>query len=159
MPKTDTPNDAMTVDTGLVRELAALLKETDLSEIEVADGERRIRVVRQLQAAMAPVAMAAPPQPVAVVAAASAPAADADMAAHPGVVPSPMVGTVYLSPEPDQPAFVSIGQAVSAGQTLLIIEAMKVMNPIAAPRAGTVRQILVRNEQPVEYDQPLLVIE
>lgn len=153
----------MQVDKGLVRELAELLKETDLTEIEVADGERRIRVARQT--ATTTVAVPAPvhgsvPHPSPVLADAPAlPVADADLSKHPGAVPSPMVGTVYLSPEPGKPAFISEGATVKEGQTLLIIEAMKVMNPITSPRGGTVKKILVNNEQPVEFGEPLVIIE
>lgn len=148
---------AMAIDTALVRELAELLTETGLSEIEVEDGARKIRVARKLSAA--PVAAVAPvatetPAPVAA-AAAPAPAPAPDLA---GAVKSPMVGTVYLSPEPGAASFVSVGQSVRAGETLVIIEAMKVMNPITAPVAGTVKAVLVENAQPVEFDQPLVVI-
>ena len=155
---------AMQIDTDLVRQLAELLKSGDLSEIEVQDGERRIVVKRQLvssyAAAPAPAAPAgaaptAPPAPTPLSAAQEEVAA----AAHPGAVKSPMVGTVYLSGEPGAPPFVSVGQQVSAGETLVIVEAMKVMNPITAPKAGTVRQILVVDAQPVEYDQPLVIVE
>jgi acetyl-CoA carboxylase biotin carboxyl carrier protein len=148
----------MQVDTQLVRELAALLDSTHLSEIEVQDGERRIRVARQMTGAVAaaPVAYAAPAAPVA---AAPTEAAADDVRKHPGLVKSPIVGTAYLTPEPGAAAFVSVGASVKAGDTLLIIEAMKVMNTITAPKAGKVAQILVGNEAPVEYDQPLVVIE
>lgn len=152
--------NAMQVDTDLVRRLAEMLNEGDLSEIEVQDGERRIVVKRKIGGGHAPVAYA--PAPVAAPAAAPAPAAaeEAPSAAnHPGAVKSPMVGTVYLAGEPGGKPFVAVGQAVSAGETLLIVEAMKVMNPIAAPKAGTVRQILVQDAQPVEFDQPLVVVE
>ena len=151
-------SNAMQVDTKLVRELAALLDSTHLSEIEVQDGERRIRVARQMTGAVAaaPVAYAAPAAPVA---AAPAEAVVDDVRKHPGLVKSPIVGTAYLTPEPGAPAFVSVGASVKAGDTLLIIEAMKVMNTITAPKAGKVAQILVNNEAPVEYDQPLVVIE
>ena len=151
-------SNAMQVDTKLVRELAALLDSTHLSEIEVQDGERRIRVARQMTGAVAaaPVAYAAPAAPVA---AAPAEAVIDDVRKHPGLVKSPIVGTAYLTPEPGAPAFVSVGASVKAGDTLLIIEAMKVMNTITAPKAGKVAQILVGNEAPVEYDQPLVVIE
>jgi acetyl-CoA carboxylase biotin carboxyl carrier protein len=149
------PTPSMKVDASLVRELAGLLKETDLSEIEVQDGERRIRVARQftMAAAAAPVAAA----PVAVVAAADVPVAD--ISKHPGTVPSPMVGTVYLAPEPGKPDFVGVGSSVKEGDTLMIIEAMKVMNPILAPRGGTISRICVANAQPVEYGEPLVVID
>ena len=153
------------VDTKLVRELAKLLDASNLSEIEVKDGERVIRVARTLSAApmvhhvAAPAAAAAPvAAPVAAPAAAPAPAAD-DWKTHPGLVKSPIVGTAYLTPEPGAAPFISEGAAVKAGDTLLIIEAMKVMNPITATKAGVVKKILVRSEQPVEYDEPLVVIE
>lgn len=148
---------AMQVDLKLVRQLAELLDETALSEIEVEDGGRKIRVARTMSgsvvAAPAPVQAAAPvaaPAPVTPV----APAGD-----HPGTVKSPMVGTAYLTPEPDAPPFVTVGASVKEGDTILIIEAMKVMNPIIAPRGGKVVQILVGSGQPVEFDQPLVVIE
>ncbi|HWH18130.1 MAG TPA: acetyl-CoA carboxylase biotin carboxyl carrier protein [Allosphingosinicella sp.] len=157
-------NGAMRVDTDVVRQLTDLLNEGDLSEIEVQDGERRIVVKRQVTAPAAAFAPApAAPAPAAPAAAAPpAPAPEAppaSPASHPGAVKSPMVGTVYLSGEPGAPPFVSPGQQVGAGDTLLIIEAMKVMNPITAPRAGTVRQVLVENAQPVEFDQPLVIVE
>ena len=148
----------MNVDTKLVRQLAELLAETGLTEIEVADGERSIRVARG--AVAAPVAMTAPaalpgevPAPTAAPAPAPAPAADLTNA-----IRSPMVGTAYLTAEPGADPFVKVGDKVKAGDTLLIVEAMKVMNPIAATKDGTVQQILVENAQPVEYDQPLVVI-
>ncbi|MCB2056939.1 MAG: acetyl-CoA carboxylase biotin carboxyl carrier protein [Novosphingobium sp.] len=149
----------MNIDTNLVRELAELLAETGLSEIEVEDGDRKIKVARQIAAAAVAAPVAAPPAAVAapvVTAPAAAPAAAP--AEHADAVKSPMVGTVYLSPEPGAASFVSIGQSVKAGETLLIIEAMKVMNPIVAPNAGTVKAVLVENAQPVEFDQPLVVI-
>jgi acetyl-CoA carboxylase biotin carboxyl carrier protein len=150
-------NGKMQVDATLVRELAELLKETDLSEIEVADGERRVRVARQL---VVNAQVGAPPvaAPVAV-APVAAPAAAADLARHPGMVPSPMVGTVYTSSEPGKPPFVSVGAQVKEGDTLLIVEAMKVMNPILAPRAGKVTSILIENAQPIEFGEPLMIIE
>ena len=154
----------MTVDAELVRQLAELLGETGLSEIEVEDGERKIRVARQLQAAAvsvaAPVSSPAPaPQAAAASAEPAAGAVAADLKSHPGAVKSPMVGTVYLAPEPDKPNFVGEGDQVNAGDTLLIVEAMKVMNPITAPRAGTIRKLCVENEQPVEFDEVLAIIE
>ena len=141
---------SMQVDTDLVRELAAMLNDTGLSEIEVEDGERKIRVSRTMTAVSAPM-MAAPVAPPAA-AAPSAPAISAN------AMKSPMVGTAYLTPEPDAAPFVSVGQQVKAGDTVLIIEAMKVMNPIVAATSGTVTEILVESGQPVEFDQPLLVI-
>lgn len=162
--------DAMRIDTDLLRSLADLLAEKDLSEIEVEDGDRKIIVKRDTGKAIFAQAMAAqaahaaaPAAPAAPTPAAPAPAdaapAAADPASHPGVVKSPMVGTVYLSPEPGSPPFAAAGSAVNAGDTLLIIEAMKVMNPIVAPKAGTVKQILVQDAQPVEFDQPLAIVE
>jgi len=154
-------NGSMHVDVKLVRELAKMLDATNLTEIEVADGDRKIRVARtpaaQAASFAAPIAtapVAAAPAPVA----AAVPAAAAPAVAAAGMIKSPMVGTCYLSPEPEAAAFVKVGDAVKAGQTLLIVEAMKVMNPITAPNAGTVQSILVENGQPVEYDQPLIVV-
>ncbi|KAF0105766.1 MAG: acetyl-CoA carboxylase biotin carboxyl carrier protein [Rhodospirillaceae bacterium] len=148
------------LDTEFVRKLAAILEETKLGEIELADGERRIRVARPTApiAQPAPVMMAAPP---AVASAPAAPAAPAggDLSKHPGVVKSPMVGTAYLAPEPGKPNFVSVGDKVTAGQTLLIIEAMKTFNPIKAPKAGTVMQVLIENARPVEFGEPLMIVE
>ena len=149
----------MNVDTKLVRELAKLLSETGLTEIEVQDGDRRIKVGRGAVAAVtaAPAVVeagpAATPAPVA-----TAPAAEATAAETANAVRSPMVGTAYLHPEPGAEPFIKVGDKVKAGDTLLIVEAMKVMNPIAAPSAGTVKQILIENAQPVEFDQPLVVV-
>ncbi len=156
-------NGSMQVDVKLVRELAKMLDATNLTEIEVADGERRIRVARKPAAQNATFAAPAASAPAAVApAAAAAPTAPAVEAApaadHANAVKSPMVGTCYLSPEPEAPAFVKVGDHVKAGQTLLIVEAMKVMNPITAPAAGTVKAILVESGQPVEYDQPLILV-
>lgn len=144
-------SEAMQVDVALVRQLAELLDETGLSEVEVQDGERRIRVARTLAAplAAAPAAVAAP----AVVTQAAEPIAEPEDS-----VRSPMVGTAFLSAEPGARPFASVGDIVTEGQTLLIIEAMKVMNPIVAPSAGTVVKVFVQNGQPVEFDQPLVVI-
>ena len=151
---------AMRVDTDLVRRLAEMLSENDLTEIEVEDGERKIVVKRKISAAAAPMMMQAAPPMAAPAAAAAAPAADAaPPAAHPGVIKSPMVGTVFLAGEPGAKPFVTAGQKVNAGDTLLIVEAMKVMNPIVAPKAGTVSQMLVQDAQPVEFDQPLVIVE
>ncbi|RJT24499.1 acetyl-CoA carboxylase biotin carboxyl carrier protein [Chakrabartia godavariana] len=148
----------MQVDVKLVRQLAELLNETGLTEIEVEEDDRKIRVARTLQAAS--VAVAAP-APVAAPAAPAAPAAAAVTAPadHPGALKSPMVGTAYLAASPEAAPFVSVGDTVKEGDTILIIEAMKVMNPITATKGGKVTQILVANGQPVEYDQPLVVIE
>ena len=148
---------AMQVDLKLVRQLAELLNETGLSEIEVEDSDRKIKVARHLQAA-ATVQVAAPAA-VAVAAPVAAPSAAVAPAEHPGAIKSPMVGTAYLSASPEAAPFVSVGASVAEGDTLIIIEAMKVMNPIIAPRAGKVAAILVANGQPIEFDQPLVVIE
>lgn len=150
----------MNVDTALVRELAEMLGDTGLTEIEVEDGERKIRVSRgggvAMAAAPAPVAAPAPAAPTAAAPVPeSAAAPEADTA---GAIKSPMVGTVYLASEPGAANFVKVGDSVTEGQTLLIVEAMKVMNPITADKAGTVKAILVDNAQPVEFDQPLVVI-
>jgi acetyl-CoA carboxylase biotin carboxyl carrier protein len=148
-------NGGMAVDTKLVRELAELLNDTGLSEIEVEDGDRKIKVSRQMTAVAAPPVAVAAPAPVAAAAA----AAPAEAAVPANAVKSPMVGTAYLSPEPGAAPFVSVGDKVAAGDTLLIVEAMKVMNPIVAPNGGTVKSVLVESGQPVEFDQPLMVIE
>ncbi|MBA7658877.1 Biotin carboxyl carrier protein of acetyl-CoA carboxylase [subsurface metagenome] len=148
-------------DSALIRELALLLDETSLTEIEIERAGLRVRVARNISVAAAvpsayvPAAAAAP----SAIAAAPAAAAGADLSKHPGVVPSPMVGTAYWSPEPGAKPFVEVGSKVSAGQTLLIIEAMKTMNQIPSPRAGTVTQILIEDGQPVEFGEPLMIIE
>jgi acetyl-CoA carboxylase biotin carboxyl carrier protein len=151
------------LDTEFVRKLAAILEETKLGEIELADGERRIRVVRPTAplAQAVPMAMAAAPAAVAAPAAAAgaSPPAAGDLSKHPGAVKSPMVGTAYLAPEPGKPNFVAVGDKVTAGQTLLIIEAMKTFNPIKAPKAGTVMQVLIENARPVEFGEPLMIVE
>ncbi|WP_133365750.1 acetyl-CoA carboxylase biotin carboxyl carrier protein [Qipengyuania sediminis] len=144
-------------DTALVRALAELLAETGLTEIEVEESGRRIRVARG-HAPVAAVDHNAAPVPAPAVAAAPAAAAPAEPAADEPAMTSPMVGTVYLAAEPGAPNFVSVGDTVREGQTLLIIEAMKVMNPIAADRAGKIKAVLVDNAQPVEFGQPLVVI-
>lgn len=154
----------MNIDTALVRELAELLNETGLTEIEVEDDDRKIRVSRGAVASAAPVYAAAPaPAAAAPAPAAAAAPAPAEPAAPVGpdlknAVKSPMVGTAYLTPEPGAAPFIAVGQAVKEGDTLLIVEAMKVMNPITAPRAGTISAILIESAQPVEFDQPLVVI-
>lgn len=152
-------NEPMRVDTEMVTKLAKMLDENDLSEIEVEDNGRRIVVKRKL--AGVPMAYApAPAAPPAGPAPAPAPAAaDANPASHPGAVKSPMVGTAYLTPEPGAAAFIAVGQQVKEGDTLVIIEAMKVMNPIPSPKSGVVKAILIQNAQPVEYEQPLAIIE
>lgn len=149
------PNFA--VDETLIRRLATLLKETGLTEIELADGDKRVRIARTTSAPTLAAPILAdlghsPSLPVS--GGEKAPAAD--MA---GAVPSPMVGTAYLSPQPGAPAFIKVGDTVREGQTLLIIEAMKVMNPIIAPKSGKVTRILIEDKQPVEYGEPLLVLE
>ncbi len=153
---TDKSAGTMQVDVKLVRQLAELLDETKLSEIEVEDGGRKIRVARTMTAALAPAqSVAAAP----VAAPAAAHIATPLPADHPGAIKSPMVGTAYLAPSPEAAPFVSVGGTVAEGDTLLIVEAMKVMNPILAPRGGKVMQILVSAGQPVEYDQPLIIVE
>ena len=158
------PATKLDIDTDYIEKLADIIGRTGLTEIEINQGETRIRVARQVQMVVeASVPRQATPAgpavvgPVAQPGAAASPAAEA--ANHPGTVTSPMVGTVYLLPEPGAPPFVEVGDEVREGQTLLIIEAMKVMNPIPAPRAGVVRQVLVENAKPVEYGEPLMVIE
>lgn len=149
-------------DSALVRELALLLDETSLTEIEIERAGFRLRVARNISvAATMPVPMAAAhvPLPAAASAAAAPTAAAADLSKHPGAVTSPMVGTVYWAPEPGAKPFIEVGSKVSVGQTLLIIEAMKTMNQIPSPRAGTVTQILIDDGQPVEYGEPLVIIE
>jgi acetyl-CoA carboxylase biotin carboxyl carrier protein len=151
-------NEPMRVDTEMVKTLARMLDENGLSEIEVEDDGRRIVVKRKLSSA--PVGSAPAPAPAAAAASApAAPAAEANPANHPGAVKSPMVGTVYLSAEPGAAAFIAVGKRINEGETLVIIEAMKVMNPIPAPKSGVVKQILIENGQPVEYEQPLAIIE
>jgi len=146
-------------DSALVRELALLLDETSLTEIEIERAGLRLRVARNVSvAATMPMQMAAAPAALPVAAAAAAPAA-ADLSKHPGAVTSPMVGTAYWAPEPGAKPFIEVGSKVSVGQTLLIIEAMKTMNQIPSPRAGTVTQIVIEDGQPVEYGEPLVIIE
>jgi acetyl-CoA carboxylase biotin carboxyl carrier protein len=147
-------NEGMQVDTKLVRELADMLGETGLSEIEVEDGDRKIRVSRMMTA----VAMPAVAAPVAAAPVAAAAAVEAPVAVDANALKSPMVGTAYLSPDPEAAPFVSVGQTVKAGDTVMIIEAMKVMNPIIADKAGTIGAIFVESGQPIEFDQPLMVI-
>ncbi|MHA1536876.1 MAG: acetyl-CoA carboxylase biotin carboxyl carrier protein [Alphaproteobacteria bacterium] len=146
------------INSDAVRELADLLDETGLTEIEYETGTFRVRVGRQVIAAMPPAAAAAPARGPAPVAEQSAEPAPGETN-HPGSVTSPMVGTVYTAPEPDTPDFVKIGDKVSEGQTLLLIEAMKTFNEIRSPRAGTVTKVFIHNEQPVEYGDPLLIVE
>jgi acetyl-CoA carboxylase biotin carboxyl carrier protein len=150
-PKSSEKSD----DSALIRELALLLDETNLTEIEIERAGLRVRVARNVSIAASMPAGYAPSAPVA----AAGPPPVADIAKHPGVVPSPMVGTVYWASEPGAKPFIEVGAKVTAGQTLLIIEAMKTMNQIPAPRAGTVTQILVEDGVPVEYGEPLVIIE
>jgi acetyl-CoA carboxylase biotin carboxyl carrier protein len=152
MPKVD-------IDTAYIENLAELLARTGLTEIEICQGDARIRVARQISTSVEYV-HAAPAVSAAMAPTAAASAAEAvPEAAHPGTITSPMVGTVYLSPEPGAAAYVKVGDQVKEGQTLLIIEAMKVMNSIRAPKAGRVARIFANNAAPVEYGEPLLVIE
>jgi acetyl-CoA carboxylase biotin carboxyl carrier protein len=143
-------------DSALIRELALLLDETSLTEIEIERAGLRVRVARNVSiaASLPPI-----PQPAVPVPTVAAPIVVADVAKHPGVVPSPMVGTAYWASEPGAKPFIEVGSRVSVGQTLLIIEAMKTMNQIPSPRAGTVTQILVDDGQPVEFGEPLVIIE
>lgn len=153
----------LTIDPDLVRQIALLISETDLTEIEVEKGDLRIRVARQVsvapivQAVAAPIAPAG--APVAVSPVVAAPEKLADLGAHPGAVRSPMVGTAYRRASPGSTAFIEIGSQVKQGEKLLLVEAMKTFNEIVAPRAGTVSHILVEDGQPVEYGEPLVVIE
>jgi acetyl-CoA carboxylase biotin carboxyl carrier protein len=152
-------NEEKRDDNALIRELALLLDETSLTEIEVERAGLRVRVARNISIATSVPTMVAPAASAAVTAATAPPSAAADLAKHPGLVPSPMVGTAYWAPEPGAKPFIEVGTKVSAGQTLLIIEAMKTMNQIPSPRAGTVTQILVEDGQPVEFGEPLVIIE
>lgn len=149
--------DRNPIDHDLIRALAELLKETGLSEIEIEQDDLRVRVARNLTVS-APVSVQAA-APAQAAAAATAPAASADPAKHPGAVLSPMVGTCYRAPEPGAKPFIEIGAQVRQGQTLLIVEAMKTMNAIPAPKAGTVTAIHVEDGQPVEFGEPLCTIE
>jgi acetyl-CoA carboxylase biotin carboxyl carrier protein len=150
-------------DTGLIRELAAILREADLGEIEIEQGGLRIKVVKpeaktvHMAQAYAPAQAATPAAGAAPTTA--APATKASLRDHPGAVKSPMVGTVYLQAEEGAPKFVKVGDTVNAGQTLVLVEAMKTFNPVTAPRAGKVTQILIDNQQPVEFGEPLVIIE
>ena len=154
----DTKNNSASGEQALIRELAELLNETGLTEIEIEKSGLKLRVARTGQAttyAVAPLVAGVAPAREAE----PAPIATADAAGHPGAVKSPMVGTVYCASEPGAANFVDVGTKVTEGQTLLIIEAMKTMNHIPAPRAGTVAQVLVEVNQPVEYGEPLVIIE
>jgi acetyl-CoA carboxylase biotin carboxyl carrier protein len=152
---------SLSFDPKTLAELAALLNETGLSEIELAEGDRKVRLARIIAPITVPVAAPAVAHAPAAATAATTAATPAvpDPAKHPGTVKSPMVGVAYLSAEPGSPPYVSIGQTVEAGATLLLIEAMKTFNQIKAPRAGVVKQFLVASGQPVEFDEPLLIVE
>ena len=158
------PKSSGAGDTALVKALADILDEAGLAELEYETADLSVRLSRVSGAApVAPVAAGAAPAAAPAAApdalAAAAAANSADAASHPGAVTSPMVGTVYVAPEPDAPSFIEVGGTVKKGQTLLIVEAMKVMNPITAPADGTVKQIFVQNAQPVEFGEVLVVIE
>ncbi|WP_297494087.1 biotin/lipoyl-containing protein [Acidocella sp.] len=150
---------SLSFDPKTLAELASLLNETGLSEIELAEGDRKVRLARIIAPVHIPVAAPSAPtaHPPAAAAVPAVPAADP--ARHPGTVKSPMVGVAYLSAEPGAPPYVSVGQSVEAGATLLLIEAMKTFNQIKAPRAGIVKQLLITSGQPVEFDEPLLIVE
>lgn len=148
-----------TIDDELVRQLAKLLDETGLTEIEYGEGKWHLRVSKSMTAAASVVPAAAAAAAVVAAAAPVAAATADDAARHPGAVTSPMVGTVYVAPEPTAAPFVKVGDTVSEGQTLMLIEAMKTMNPIKAPRAGRVSQIFITNAAPVEYGEVLLILE
>jgi acetyl-CoA carboxylase biotin carboxyl carrier protein len=149
-PNDKTAAEFKSDDSALIRELAGLLDETSLTEIEIERAGLRVRVARNIS-----IAASLPPN----MQAAPAATAPAEVAKHPGVVPSPMVGTAYWASEPGAKPFIEVGAQVSVGQTLVIIEAMKTMNQIPSPRAGTVTQILVEDGQPVEFGEPLVIIE
>jgi len=156
MPAKKETDEGMNVDIKLVRDLAAILEKAGLTEIEVEDGDRKIKVARGGGTFVSAPAAYAPPAPAAAAPAPEAAAAPVDD--HAGAQKSPMVGTAYLAAEPGADNFISVGDKVAVGDTLLIVEAMKVMNPITSESAGTVKAILVENGQPIEYDQPLVVI-
>ncbi len=147
------------LDSELVRSLAHLLDETNLTEIEYDTGSLRIRVARQGAPVQAYQAVAAAPAPAAIPVAAAAPAVAEDLGKHPGAVTSPMVGVAYLAPEPGAAPFIELGSTVSQGQTVMLIEAMKTFNPIRAAKGGKVTRLLVADGQPVEFGEPLLIIE
>jgi acetyl-CoA carboxylase biotin carboxyl carrier protein len=158
--------DRETLDKGLIRDLAQLLNETGLTEIEIEKDDLKVRVARHVAAAptiavgaSAPAAFNPPAMPSASHATSQSAPAGPDPANHPGCVKSPMVGTAYRAPEPGAATFIEIGTRVTQGQTLLIIEAMKTMNHIPAPRSGVVKEILIENGQPVEFGEPLVIIE
>ncbi|MGE0851784.1 MAG: acetyl-CoA carboxylase biotin carboxyl carrier protein [Hyphomicrobiaceae bacterium] len=159
-PKAKDTKGKVSDEQALIRDLAGLLDETGLSEIEIEREGMRVRVARQLTAGPALYAAAPAAPPATAAPAAAAPStAPADLGKHPGAVPSPMVGTAYLAPEPGAAPFVEVGTRVAQGQTIMIIEAMKTMNHIPAPKAGVVTAVLVGNAQPVEFGEPLAIIE
>lgn len=155
-------------DAGFIGEIAKIMADTGLTEVELTQGDTTMRLSKQVTMVAAPAPVAAAPVAAAPVAAApaapaapaaAAPAAADNMASHPGAITSPMVGTVYLAPSPGAANFISVGAAVKEGDTMMIIEAMKVMNPIPAPKSGTIKAIMVSDAQPVEFGDPLVVIE
>ncbi|MBN8971927.1 MAG: acetyl-CoA carboxylase biotin carboxyl carrier protein [Rhizobiales bacterium] len=156
-PEDSASSKSATSDSELIRELATLLDETNLTEIEIERSGMRVRVARNVSIAAAVPAVAQVAASASV--AAAAPAAGSDISKHPGVVPSPMVGTAYWASEPGAKPFIDVGSKVKVGDTLMIIEAMKTMNQIPSPKAGTVTQILVEDGQPVEFGEPLVIIE
>ena len=147
------------VDTALVRELAAILRDTGLSEIEIDHGDMRLRISRTMTASPAPAQVVQYTEPLPPPAPSPSTAGGRSATPPQNAVTSPMVGTAYLSPEPGAPAFVKVGDSVTEGQTLMVVEAMKTFNPIAAPRAGKVREILVTDAQPVEFGEALVVLD
>ncbi len=154
-------SSSMNIDIQMVRELAELLSETGLTEIEVEDDDRKVRVARgSAPVAAAPAAAIPATAPTAPAPVAAAPEVSPETSApdHADALKSPMVGTAYLAPEPGKPNFIKVGDSISEGDTLLIVEAMKVMNPITADKSGTIKAVLIENAQPVEFDQPLVVI-
>jgi acetyl-CoA carboxylase biotin carboxyl carrier protein len=160
MAEAKTPAAPNAIDPRMVRKLADILTDTGLTEIEVEQGGLKIRVARQVSVAQSPVAYAAPvPAPAPAAAPAASPSPAAEAAPRGQEVKSPMVGTVYLRPSPQAEPFVKVGDRVSVGQSLLIVEAMKTMNPIPSPVAGVVQAILVEDAQPVEFGEPLVIIE
>ena len=150
---------SLSFDPEALRALAALLNETGLSELELEEGGRKLRLARIIAPVHVPVAAPAAAAHAAPAPSAAEPESKIDHAKHPGAVKSPMVGVAYLSSEPGAPPYVTLGQKVEAGATLLLIEAMKTFNQIKAPKSGTIKAILVTAGAPVEYDEPLLIIE
>lgn len=161
MAKNSTSKSGKGLDHQLIRDLAELLTETGLSEIEIEQSDLRIRVARNITQSAAPVGAIVQPATIAAPVTAGTPpsAKPTEETGHPGAVPSPMVGTAYLSPEPGADPFIKVGEQVKEGQTLMIVEAMKTMNHIPSPRSGKVTAILIEDSQPVEFGEPLLIIE